>query len=111
MEAKTIEIRDAMTFIPALAIRLDPSNAADEYLLAREGYERGRQGQYVLLVWLARGKAEYDPNAWGGRTLPIAHKQLIDHWTEIQSGDVVDVEWIAGITNTPKESERVEYPL
>ena len=32
MIAKTIEIRDRATFVPALAIRLEPSNEADRFL-------------------------------------------------------------------------------
>lgn len=111
MIAKTIEIRDAMTFIPALAVKLEPSNPADEYLLARQGYERRHQGQYVLLVWFARAKAEYDPNAWGGRTLPIAHKYVIEHFDELVSGAVVDVEYLMGLTTKEKMPERLTHPV
>jgi hypothetical protein len=34
------------------------------------------------------------------------HHWLLDHWGEIKSGDVVDVEFILGETATLKVSER-----
>lgn len=108
MIAKLIEIRDAMTFIPAMAVWLKPSDLAEEFLLAREGYERGSQGNFVLLIWLARGRSEYDPEVWASRTLQVAHHYVIDHFCEINSGDVVDVEFILGLRDEPKISERLE---
>ena len=111
MICKTIEIRDAATFIPALAIKLDPTNAADEYLLARAGYARDEQSEFVLLVWLSRNVANYDPHAWMGRTMPMAHQHVIDNFHALESGAVVDVEFIMGVTVKPKEAERLAYPI
>lgn len=50
MTAKTIEIRDRGTFVPALAIRLEPTNEADRYLLGRAGYSSNPevQRQYIM---------------------------------------------------------------
>src|SRR3990172_3528670 len=112
MEAKTFEIRDRMTFIPALAVRLDPSNEPDRYLLARSGHSQhpAMQGAYVMLTRLggdAQRGATADPCEWtgGSRTLPSAHQYIIDHWAELPSGAVVDVEFIRGEKPRPCVSE------
>lgn len=114
MDVKTVEIRDAGTFIPALAIRLDPTNEADRYLFGRAGYGTTpeRQREYIVLVRIAGGTgfATCDPYDWPGgtRTMPVAHQWLVEHFDEIESGAVVDVEFILGKTSAPKRSE-AEY--
>lgn len=111
MIAKTIEIRDDGTFISALAVKLEPSCEADRYLLARSGYGTTpeRQSEYVLLMRLDGGFGAYncDPHCWGGvaRTMPVAHEWLLKHFDEIESGAVVDVEYILGVRSEPKTSE------
>jgi hypothetical protein len=65
----------------------------------------------ILLTRLSAdgGKAWNDPYAWGGRTFPIAHAYIIEHWETLQDSDVVDVQFILGETTAPKVSERAEY--
>ncbi len=115
MICKTVEIRDRGTFIPALAIRLEPTCEADRYLLARAGFGllRDTQREYVLLIENngGEGQAHCDPHEWhnkGPRTWPFAHQWLIEHFDEIESGAVVDVEFILGETTAPKVSESME---
>lgn len=127
MTSKMLEIRDSATFIPALAVRLDPSSEQDRWLLDRSGYGRNadQQGEYVLLVKLAGGEpvhAHVEPIAWGidTRTMYVAHSYLLNQhkWSgilsprdlhqgfdSIRSGQVIDVEWILGISERPKSSE------
>ena len=107
MNIKTVEIRDSATFIPALAIRLGPGSEADRYLCARAGFGRTEveQSRFVILWRLNGGPAEYDPFAWSNRTMQTAHRWLMEHWIEIVSGDVVDVEYILGERDAPKQSE------
>ena len=109
MKTKTIEIRDRMTTIPALAVQLLPTCEADRTLLARAGYGLNpfEQQRYILLMRLGgeNNTVTSDPFHWGDRTMQAAHQHIIDHWGEISSGDVVDVEFILGETDTPKESE------
>lgn len=109
MITKTVEIRDAATFIPALAIALHPDTEQDRYLFGRAGYGTtpARQGEYVILVRIAggNGQATCDPYDWDTRTMQIAHDWLICHFDEIESGAVVDVEFILGKTAAPKVSE------
>lgn len=109
MIAKTFEIRDAATFIPVLAIRLDPGNEADRYLLARAGYSRdpGQQSEYVMLCGLNGGcdLATSDPYDWPNRTRQVAHNHIAVHFDALDSGAVIDVEFILGLRDTPKVSE------
>jgi hypothetical protein len=107
--AKTFEIRDAGTFIPMLAIRLDPVTEADRYLLARAGYGREpvQQGEFVMLCGLNGGldRATSDPYDWTNRTRQVAHGFIVQHFDALESGAVVDVEHILGTTASPKRSE------
>lgn len=104
---KLIEIRDSMTFISAIATQLDPANERERVLLARSGFglRPGEQSKYVFLARLNGGTATYDPYDWGDRTMAQAHQWLAEHFGEIESGDVVDVEFILGETAAPKEPE------
>ena len=110
MISKTIEIRDIATFIPTLAVRLEPGNSQDRYLLGRAGFGTGpeAQRQHIYLIQLngGNGQATCDPYDWSNRTMQYAHLWLNEHFDEIESGGVVDVEYVTGNTTTPKQSER-----
>jgi hypothetical protein len=111
MTTKTIEVRDRATFMPMLAIRLDPGTEADRYLLGRAGYGP-EPAQYVLLARIAGGSGAIhcDPYEWPGeaRTIPEVHRWLVEHFDEIESGAVVDVQFLLGETPQPKVSEAHE---
>ena len=121
MIVKAIEIRDRRTFIPAIAIKMVPNMVAvdrseydaERYLLRRAGY--GPALDYPPCVVLCRMEASgvdrnatYDPYAWGQgtRTYLVAHEYIIEHFDQLESGAVVDVEFILGETKEPKKSER-----
>lgn len=121
MIVKAIEIRDRGTFIPALAVKMVPVSdwepnvsermaEAERYLLRRAGY--GFVNPCVMLCRMdANGVARcasYDPYSWGAddRTFCVAHNYITDHFDELESGAVVDVEWILKETAEPKKSER-----
>ena len=107
MTCKTIEIRDRGTFVPALAVRLDPSDERDRWLLARSGFgsTADAQREYVLLINLVKD-APYDAFGHGpARTLGVAHRHLIEHFDEVANGAVVDVEYLLGERAEPKPSE------
>ncbi len=111
MTAKLIEVRDRLTFIPMLAVKLDASCEAERYLLARLGFGKTpqEQGEYVLLcdVGSHTGEAHYDPYDWcGARTKREAHKYVIDCFDSLAPGDVVDVQFLMGETDKPVSSER-----
>ncbi len=129
MNTKLLEIRDKGTFIPVLAVDMnsepDPmveelardeadlgpslqDHAARTYLLRRCGYPCDGRPNIGITHLSADGKPFWnDPYGWGGRTYPVAHNFIIEHWAELRDGDVVDVQFILGETAAPKKSERV----
>jgi hypothetical protein len=117
MKAKMLEVRDVATFIPMLAVQLEPDNFAAEFLLTRAGFGRGheQQRQYVLLCRIngGGGPCATDPYDWQSSTFRQVHFFVNEHWDEIQSGDVIDLEFIRGDSAAPKVSERfdMENPL
>lgn len=106
MKCKVLEVRDRATFIPVLAVDMNPTNDEQVYLLRRCGYPcDGRANIAITNLSADGGKCWNDPPAWGGRTYPVAHQYIIDHWGLLKDGDVVDVEFILGETKQPKVSE------
>lgn len=102
---KFLEIRDEGTFIPALAVEMSPGPDGDEFLLCRAGY--GGQRRLIMLTSLNGGRtANYDPYSWGSRTWHVAHTYIEKEWENLLDGAVIDVEWILGVTASPKVSER-----
>lgn len=130
MKVKAFEIRDIGTFIPAMGIEMVPSeikglsglgdqtpisrpNESERYLLRRAGYEFNIP--CIVLVRIeCKGvdrNATYDPHSWGDRTWKVAHLFIQEHWKELETGAVIDVEFILGETTHPKESEsKYEHP-
>lgn len=108
MQAKALEIRDEGTFIPALAVNMNPTNDAQRYLLRRCGYPCDGRPNVIVTRLSGDGQATNDPYSWkgGARTFPVAHNYIIEHWDELKDGDVVDVSFILGETKAPKVSER-----
>lgn len=108
MNTKLLEIRDAGTFIPVLAVSMVSDDPIEKYLLSRVGYGIKR---LILLTMLTANLSEYSYLGWAGggygRTMTIAHQWITDHWDEINTGDVIDVEWILGESEQPKTPERL----
>jgi len=117
---KLFEIRDKGTFMPVMAVRLVPTAQSanfdrEHWLLRRAGYgdaqlmtEPGFLEPYVILAKLDGVEAQYDPFLWGAhrRTLRAAHLHIIEKWWELNSGDLIDVQFILGETPEPKKSEQ-----
>ena len=112
MKTKTFEIRDRATFIPVVAVKLSSDeNENDRYLLGRCGL--GLLGSFnIALFQLQTGIGYFDPYEWSGapivRTMPVAHKYIEENFDKLDSGAVIDVEFILGETTTPKKSEKFE---
>lgn len=115
MEIKLLEIRDRATFIPVMAIKPGSRDEQERYLLARTGYGRMQidQESYVILMQLETCKAQNDVYDWSNqsRTMQLAHLYILNNWYQLQSGSVVDVEFISKETQAPKVSERLTAPL
>lgn len=114
MNTKLFEIRDSATFIPVIAIQLQPSSEEERYLLARAGYGSSVEAQeeYILLGYLGGGDnpMKCDPMAWSSRsrTMSVAHQYIIKYWDGLDSGTVIDVMCILGESKEPKRSERFD---
>jgi hypothetical protein len=117
LPVKLFEVRDSRTFIPVIAVRLLalPFASGEEqeiYLLRRAGYSQESivnpfELPNIFVGRLQGGTATYDPYEWDNRTLTTAHQHMIDHWEELVSGQVIDVEFILGETKSPKTTERL----
>ena len=107
---KFLEIRDRGTFIPALAFNMEPHNDMDRYLAARAGFGRSieQQKEHIFLMHLQNGECQYDEYEWRGgwSTMAAAHDWIKKNWDNIYSGQLIDIEFIRGITKEPKLSER-----
>jgi hypothetical protein len=110
METKLFEIRDRMTMIPALATKLMPPRSESErFLLSWVGY-RSNPGEYdswIILVHFSDTRCQNDAYVWreeGTRTMFEAHKYIEQYWDELQSGDVIDIEFILKEKTEKKES-------
>ena len=109
MQNKLFEVRDRATFIPVMAVHID-GNCTDQedWLLRRSGYGKSEDRDYVYLIHLQTGEGQYDPYKWGccSRTLHEAHRYITEHFDELQTGDVIDVEFILGESAIKKTTER-----
>jgi hypothetical protein len=109
IELKLFELRDAATFIPIFAFRCRPSNQPEGYLLRRSGF--GTVSPCVIMGRLECSGTDrnctYDKYSWGEnpRTFGTAHAYIEEHFDEMASGQVIDVEFILGETAQPKRSE------
>lgn len=113
MTTKTFEVRDAGTFIPVLAVRLDPVDRHDQYLLSAAGFGTDEKAnrEYVILIPLTDTKrATYDIYGWGSsaRTYPVAHQHIIDNFDDLPNGAVICVEFLLGERPEPKVSQRFD---
>jgi len=95
MEIKLFTILDRMTEIKAMGVEMISDNPIESAILRSAGY--GRDIVCIQLCQLSQGGSTYDPYRWeDSRTMGIAHKYIIDNWSKLTSGDVIDVEVISG---------------
>ncbi len=109
MITKSLEIRDRMTFIAVMAIKMKPANEGQRYLSARSGFGTSPwdQSKYVIIMRLDGLETKLDAYDWSGgaRTMKIAHNFIAQNFDDLDDGDVVDVEFILGETDKMKASE------
>lgn len=115
MKTKLFEVRDTGTFIPVLAVQFGSDIDVERWLLARAGYgpECRDQCRYVWLSKIASsepGNSTYDPHGWpsSSRTMQVAHQHITEHFDDLETGAVIDVEFILRLQTTIKDSERLE---
>lgn len=104
MEIKCIEIRDRMTCIPAIAIKMRSDDHIENRFLRRCGYSE--YGDGVVLMRLADQVAYSDPYDWdNSRTMPTSHEYIINNFDQISNGAVIDVEVLLGEKTEPSAPE------
>ena len=109
MNVKILEVRDEGTMFGLLCVDMNPDNEAQRYFLRRVGYPCDGRPNIAITHLSANGRPFWnDPWGWKDRTYKVAHTYIIEHWGELQDGDVVDVAYILGETTTKKISERFE---
>ena len=105
MMLKLLEIRDEGTCIAAFAISTRPSNPAQTHFLGREGFLSG--GAVIMGYLCGERHSSADPYFWPNRTMAWAHEYVTEHFDELVDGDVIDVQFIKGLTTTKKQPEIV----
>jgi hypothetical protein len=117
MELKLFEIRDRSTLIAVYAFRpvARVSGTAEEmrpvpaenFLLGRCGWtDLGHAERNVYVGKLNDSECYCDPHKWSDRrTMLNAHRHIQEHFDILQSGTVIDVEFILGESSSPKQSE------
>lgn len=110
MITKAFEIRDRLTIIPVIATVMASDKNEEAYLLGRAGYLNHERPSFVVVTRLVDTESANDPHDWssGARTMQIAHQYIMEHFHELETGAVIDVEYILGETLAPKISERLE---
>ncbi len=111
LETRLIEVRDRMTFIPVLAVRLANDGTETTYLLRRAGFiDESGSGVPIILTHLSRMITHSEAYEWGGatRTMFTAHAELVQNWDKYPNGSVLDVRVVQGETDEPATSERFE---
>jgi hypothetical protein len=109
METKLFEVRDSCTFIPVLCIKLKQKTEEERYLIRKAGYSLDQV--YILytpLVGIQSKKCTYDQYEWDDRTHKTAHNYIIENWDKLQSGEVIDVQYILEETKVKKTSQSLE---
>jgi hypothetical protein len=110
---KFFEVRDRMTFIPIMCIDTSQLHTSDQrrYLLQSVGYHSTATDQIILVELNGYSIASCDPYSHGNsnRTLTTAHTFIIEHWNELEDGQVIDVEFILNESESPKQSQRLEH--
>jgi hypothetical protein len=110
MNGKILEIRDSATFIPVVAFAIRTNNESEKYLLRRVGYPDNVD--VIVVFRLDTHESRVYPYDWGGsRTMTVAHDYIVRNWEKVRAGDVVDVEYILGLSPQPKKPERLEYGM
>jgi hypothetical protein len=108
MKIKLFEVRDHATFIGVFAFRPTSEDRLETGILKRCGWhtqENASEAIYLGVLSPSGEPVHYDPYDQPHRTLRVAHHYIAEHFDTLESGAVIDVEFISGEVSTPKESE------
>jgi hypothetical protein len=109
MNTKLFEVRATATNIPIIATKLEPSNEQEQWLLGHCGYGQhgAEQSQYIMVARLEAPSTatttEYEEKS---HEMQIAHRYLNASFDELESGAVIDINYIEGRVPEPVKSDR-----
>lgn len=110
---KIFEVRDRATLMPTLALKFNAANENEKWLLmtAGYGYSAEDQGEYILVGPIDGGHGDMttDPFEHRSREMREAHLYIRDHWTELDHGAVIDLEFLRGEKDKPAISDRINF--
>jgi len=113
MKSIILEIRDRLTSLSVLAVEMKSDIVIERHHLRRYGFPDG-DNPLILVSNMDTGETHFDHFEWrqtSPRTLFYAHKYIADHFGELKTGDVIDVEFLNGETKISKESEYKNTPV
>lgn len=112
MTKKYFEIRDNSAFIPVVAVDLHPTTdnetikPIEQALVSASAYNPITT---ILLTTLSSElRTEHDPSNWHNRTLETAHHYILSYWEGLDSGQVINVEFIEGDSANPEAHVHLE---
>ncbi len=128
MEVKLFEIRTEGTLYAVMSIKLFPRNEAERWLLARSGYgacDDEETSGYVISgpidPSVSRNSGDmlhfsYDGYGWMGgehtdQIMAWATDYIPQYWDNLESGQVIDIDFLQQRTKVPKVSDRLQEGL
>lgn len=110
---KIFEVRDRATLIPTVAFKFNAANKNEKWLLmtAGYGYSTEDQGEYIMVgpIEGGRGVMSTDPFKHKSMEMREAHLYILNHWTELDHGAVIDLEFLRGEKDKPAISDRINF--
>lgn len=118
MDVKLFEVRDSCTCMPVLCVRMTTTGRShststektrERKLLNRAGWpnvtDRGTLSSDEVILWALSDNPDEFIRIWNDRTRRTAHQWITGHWDDLKSGDLVDVRYILGETDSPCETD------
>lgn len=103
METKVFEVRDRLTFIPIMAIRLNQEDPQERYLVRQSGWTAEFIFARINNMHFTMG-IEWQKD----RTLGTVTRHIRENWNNLISGEVIDVEFVLGEVSKPKRAQRLD---
>lgn len=108
MVTKVFEVRDEITHIGVMATKMVGETPDEDYEVERCGFGRG--SNLVIVTKMYEPESQHDAYNWPSRTMKHAHLYIEQHFDELKSGDVIDVQYILGESDAPCKSDRYWRP-
>lgn len=108
MRSKYFEVRDNGTLYICRADKFTIESFKERLFLEKGGWNL-EYPDVVLTVLNGRIESNYDPYKWDWATLREAHIYIRKHFDDLENFSVVDMLYLRGEINNPRESEVLQY--